>query len=318
MTDNRLLKLISLLAAILLAYSVTGERNTSVLSISVPLEIKNPPEDRVLVKPQRRVVHVTLRGPSFLVGPIASAPPPMRVTLPDKMEDRIQMPLKPGDIQVPSMIEVLSVEPSQMEFVFEPLERREFKVEVPRVGQLAKQLTLSRIEFEPKVVTVRGPRSDLKMIKAVESEPIDLEELTESQAMTLALRNPGPHTTLAVKHVSARVAINEVPSQIVFEKREIELRTVPGVSGIAIEPTEVSITVEGPPDVISQVKAEDVFPFVRVRKEPPIDGGNEEVRVELPEKCSGCNVIKVDPSEVRVNRDKLPKIGQKSGAPKKR
>lgn len=318
MTDNRLLKLISLLAAILLAYSVTGERNTSVLSISVPLEIKNPPEDRVLVKPQRRVVHVTLRGPSFLVGPIASSPPPMRVTLPDKIEDRIQMSLKAGDLQVPSMIEVLSVEPSQMEFVFEPLERREFKVEVPRVGQLSKQLTLSRLEFEPKVVTVRGPRSELKLIKVVESEPIDLEELSESQTMTLALRNPGPHTTLAVKSVSAKVAINEIPSQVVFSKRAVELRVVAEARAVSIEPTEVSVTVEGPPDVISQVKGDDVFPFVRVRKEPPVEGMREEVRVELPEKCSGCEVVKVEPSEVMVFRDSGAKAGQKVAAAKKR
>ena len=76
--DNLLLKLVSLLAAILLAYSVHSDRNTSVLSFNVPIEIKNPPDDKVLVKPTRRLAQVTVRGPSFLVGPLVSSPPPLK------------------------------------------------------------------------------------------------------------------------------------------------------------------------------------------------------------------------------------------------
>jgi YbbR domain-containing protein len=318
MTDNRLLKLVSLLAAILLAYSVTSDRNSSVLSMSVPLEIKNPPEDRVLVRPQRRVVHVTLRGPSFLVGPIASSPPPLKVMLPDKMDDRIQVTLKASDLQVPSMIEVLSVEPSQMEFVFEPLERREFKVEVPRVGQLAKQLTLSRIDFEPKVVTLRGPRSELRQVKVIESEPLALEDITESQTLTLALRNPAPMTILGVKNVNVRVAINEIPDQLVFSRRPVELRTVPAATGVVIEPTEVAVTVEGPPDAISRMKGDEVFPFIRVRELPPLEGKEIEVRVELPNQCADCKVVKVEPASVMVYRDKGLKKGLKLATEKKR
>ncbi len=318
MTDNRLLKLVSLLAAILLAYSVTSDRNSSVLSMSVPLEIKNPPEDRVLVRPQRRVVHVTLRGPSFLVGPIASSPPPMKVMLPDKIDDRIQVTLKASDLQVPSMIEVLSVEPSQMEFVFEPLERREFKVEVPRVGQLAKHLTLSRMDFEPKVVTLRGPRSELKQVKVVESEPLALEDITESQTLALALRNPGAMTILGVKNVNVRVAINEIPDQMVFAKRPVELRTVPAATGVVIDPTEVAVTVEGPPDAISRIKGDEVFPFIRVRELPPVEGAEIEVRVELPNQCGDCKVVDLEPDSVMVYRDRITKRGPSQPTEKKR
>ena len=314
MTDNRLLKLVSLLAAILLAYSVTSERNSSVLSMSVPLEIKNPPEDQVLVKPTRRMVQVTLRGPSFLVGPIASSPPPFKVTVPERTEDRIRVSLQPTDLVVPSMIEVLSVEPSEMELVFEPIERREFKVEVPRVGQLDKQYTLSRLDFEPKVVTVRGPRSELKQIKTVETEPLDLETLSESKTVTLGVRNPGSHTMLGAKNESVLVAINQIPDQLSFAKRPVELRTVPATTGVMIEPTEVDVIVEGPPTEVADLKADQVIPFVRVSERPGDDGAKFSVRVELPDACEECSVVKVEPDSVLVlsgkkSAQKLPKQG---------
>lgn len=296
-TDNLLLKLVSVLAAILLAYSVNSERNTSVLTFSVPIEMKNPPEDKILVKPNRRMAQVTLRGPSFLVGPIASSPPPLKVVIPDDVSEKYQASLKTGDIAVPSMIEVLSVEPSEVDFVFEPLERKEFKVEVPRVGQLKKPLTLSKVDVNPKVVAIKGPRSELKQIRSLETEPLNLDEVGESQTVTLAIRNPGNQSSLVTKTVSVQVLVDEVPRERVLERRPVELRTSPNVTNVRIEPTEVSVTIEGPPGVVADVDPSEIQPFVRVREVPPKNGTSVEVRVDLPE---GCALVRVDPKAILV------------------
>ena len=297
MTDNLLLKLVSVLAAILLAYSVNSERNTSVLTFSVPIEMKNPPEDKVLVKPTRRMAQVTLRGPSFLVGPIASSPPPLKVVIPDDISEKFQATLKTSDIAVPSMIEVLSVEPSEVDFVFEPLERKELKIEVPRVGQLKKPLTLGKVDVNPKVVALKGPRSELRQVKSLETEPLNLDEIGESQTVTLAIRNPSNQITLGAKSVSVEVSVDEVPRQRVFERRAVELRTSPNVTSVRIDPTEVSITLEGPPGVVADVDPSEVQPFVRVREVPAKDGTSVEVRVDVPE---GCSLIKVEPRTILV------------------
>lgn len=292
MKDNLLLKLVSLLAAVLLAYSVNSERNTSVLSFNVPIEMKNPPDDKVLLRPAKRMAQVTVRGPSFLVGPMASSPPPFRVMIPDGVGEKFQVSLKPSDIPVPSMIEVLNVEPSEFEFVFEPIERREIKVEVPKVGQLKQELTLSKVEIEPKVVAMRGPRSELRQIKSVESEPIDLEDITETTTLTLGLKNPGNQTSLVTKSVSVRVGINETPRRRTFEKKLVELRTSPLLSGVGIEPNVVTVTIEGPPGLVSGLDPDEVVPFVRVSEILPKGGKPVEIKVELP---SGCAVAKVEP-----------------------
>ena len=306
--DNLLLKLVSLLAAILLAYSVQSDRNTSVLSFNVPIEIKNPPDDKVLVKPTRRLAQVTVRGPSFLVGPLVSSPPPLKVMVPDDVGERLQVSLKNADLSVPSMIEVIGVEPTEMELVFEPVERKDFKVEVPRVGQLPKELTLSKVDVEPKVATVKGPRSELKQLRFIESEPIDLGDLTKTQTLTLNLRSPGNQSSLITRSVSVRVAINEVPRQRTFEKRPVELRTSPNVSDIAIEPTEVTVILEGPPALIAEVDPGLILPYVRVKEPPPPEGRVVDINVEVPE---GCTVARIEPANVLVFKESARKVASK-------
>ena len=306
--DNLLLKLVSLLAAILLAYSVNSERNTSVLSFNVPIEIKNAPDDKVIVRPTRRMAQVTVRGPSFLVGPMIASPPPLKVILPDDVGERLSVSLKTSDLAMPSMIEVVGVEPSEMEFVFEPVERKEFKVEVPRVGQLPKELTLSKVDVEPRMATVKGPRSELKQFRFIESEPIDLSNISETQSVTLNLRTPGNQSSLITKTVSVRVAINEVARQRTFEKRPVELRTSPNLSGIGLNPTEVSVIVEGPPAVVAEIDPGEIVPYVRVREVPSTEGRKVEVNVDIP---AGCSVSKIEPESVYVFNESSRKVSTK-------
>lgn len=306
--DNLLLKLVSLLAAILLAYSVNSDRNMSVMSFNVPIEIKNPPEDKVIMKPTRRLAQVTVRGPSFLVGPLVSSPPPLRIVVPDDVGERFEASLKGGDLSVPSMIEVVGVEPAAMELVFEPVERKDFKVEVPRVGQLPKELTLSKVDVEPKVATVKGPRSELKQLRFIESDPIDLSDISKTETLTLNLRSPGNQSSLITKTVSVRVAINEVPRQRSFEKRPVELRTSPNITDISIVPTEVTVIVEGPPAVVAEVDPGSVLPYVRVKDPPPSEGRATPIDVDLPE---GCTVAKIEPSSVIVFKDSARRVPTK-------
>ena len=261
------------------------------------------------MKPIRRLAQVTVRGPSFLVGPLVSSPPPLKVVVPDDVGERLQVSLKGADLSVPSMIEVIGVEPAEMELVFEPVERKDIKVEVPRVGQLSKELTLSKVDVEPKVATVKGPRSELKQLRFIESEPIDLSDLTETQTLTLVLRSPGNQSSLITKNVSVRVAINEVPRQRTFEKRPVELRTSPNVSDIGIEPTEVTVILEGPPALVAEVDPGLVQPYVRVKEPPPSDGRVVDINVEVPE---GCAVARIEPASVLVFKESARKIATKA------
>lgn len=310
------LKLASLFIALVLAYGVHSARNSSVVSLFVPLEIKNTPEEKVVVKPVKRGAQVTLRGPSFIVGPLASAPPPLRVKLPDGIEDRASVPLRAADLSLPPSIEVLSIEPSQVDFVLEPIEHQELQVAVPRVGQLAKELVLEGIDVAPKTVEVKGPRSELKGLKVIETEPVDLSVLDSSKELTLNLRTVGGSVVSAVKSVVVRVAIGEQPTERTFLQVPIEVRAISGIAGVQIAPAVASLTVSGSPTVLSNLKSEELAPFVRIGAPGDLSVAvKRQVQIQLP---FGLRATRIEPSVVNLQPLTATGIGGNKVSNKKR
>jgi YbbR domain-containing protein len=302
------LKVASLFIAVVLAYGVHSARNSSVVSLFVPLEVKNTPEDRVIVKPVKRGAQVTLRGPSFVVGPLASAPPSLRVKLPDDSEDRVTVSLRAADLSLPPSIEVLSIEPSQMEFILEPIERQELQVTVPRVGQLAKELVLEGLEVLPKTVSVKGPRSELKGLKVIETEPVDLASLDRSTELALNLRTPGGSVVPSVKSVVVRLAVGEQPTQRSFLQVPVEVHTQSGAGAVSVVPSVVSLSVSGSPSALANIKIEELSPFIRINSAIELSGEvKRPVQIQLP---LGLRATVIEPSSVSIKPLISPKRGE--------
>jgi YbbR domain-containing protein len=293
------LKVTSLCVALLLSYAVHSARNASVVSLFVPIEVKNIPEDKAIVKPAKRGVQLTLKGPSFLIGQVASSPPAIKIKLPDTGEDRVSVTIQRTDVALPSSIEVLSIEPSQIDFVFEPLERQDLRVEVSRVGKLERDLILESVEVAPRVVTVRGPRSEVKALKTIEAEPLNLSEIDSSTEVTLGLRSLGASINPSTRTVIVKVTVGEPPTEKVFANRAIELRVGSGVGAFVTQPERVTVTVSGSPALLATVSDQSVIPYIRVADLAGSGSVSRKIEVELPQ---GIKVVSVEPSSVSVQR----------------
>jgi YbbR domain-containing protein len=309
MMRNLPLKALSVLIAVLLAFAVHSASNTSVVSLVVPIELQNPPEEKILVRPIKRAVQVTVKGPSFLIGPIVSSPPTLRVKLPKGEDDRFRVNLKSSDLSLPAMVDGLSVEPPEMEFVFEVREKREVKVEVPRVGQLPKDLVLEKIEINPLSVTVMGPRSEIKLLRAVETEPIDLQEIDSSRTLALKVRPPSAQVDLSLSSVSALISVGAVPRERMLDARPIEVRAAPGLPVVSLEPKEVAVVVEGDPSAVYNLSPSAVIPYVRVKDSQALRAGSAEVGVEVP---SGLRLVSVDPKTVKLKVQAAGRVATKA------
>lgn len=297
MTSNQL-KLFSVLLAIVLAFAVGSSSNASIVTLMVPLAIDNPPEGKVLIRPRKRDAQVTIQGPSFLVGGIASSPPTLRVSLPEQKSDSFKVYLKSSDLSLPPMVKVVSIEPSETEVVFEALEKREAQVAVPRIGQLPRNLLLEGIESGQQRITLSGPKSEVRAIRVVESEPIDLSEFSETRTVRLRLRPPSGEVSLSEGHVAVTVRVGTVPSERSIGPRPIELRSAGSLAGIRLQPREVSVVIAGEAGRVAELDPGDVIPYVRVRAGKLKEGGEVPVDVEVP---SGIKVVRVEPAKVRVS-----------------
>jgi YbbR domain-containing protein len=301
MKRNLLFKGISLLAAILLSQAVNSAGNSSVMTIVSQIELKNLPDDKVLVRPRRPEVKVTVKGPSFLVGPVAAEPPPFRVRVPAGTGSSMVARFTRDEIALPPSVELLSVEPSEMELELEALETKELRVEVPRIGQLPRTLLLDGVIVTPPTVSVRGPASELRNLRAIEVQPLNLSEIEgpETKQVELEVRPPRGRVTVSESRIAVSVQISEVASQREFASRPVELRTSPDLGAVSIEPKSVKVILSGPGNVVSALQPSDILPYVRLQSVPDVVGSELSIRVDPPAKVT---VLRVEPPTVKALR----------------
>ena len=304
MMRNLNLKLFSLMLAVVLAYVVNSEGNSSVIAISVPIEVKNTPADKIMVWPSKRELQVTIKGPSFLVAPLASSPPVLRINLPKDVGNRFSAVLSGSELTLPPTVEVLGIEPSQIELMFDDLEAREVKVEVPRIGKLPTDIKLGRIEINPPTLMLSGPASELREISSIETFPIDLREISQNSSMELNVRVPGVLTSVSNRKVAVKISVEDIAKEVRYHNLPVLVENSQKGSSYQAEPSSVSVVVFGPSGVLDKIKDEDLKPYVKISGD--YGWADLPVSIDLPE---GLNKFKIEPPVVKVK--KIQKIIKK-------
>jgi len=207
------LKLISVLIASLLAVLVSSERNSSVVTLVVPVEVQNLPANRIILLPENTETQVTLRGPSFILARAYSQSRNFRVFLPDEVEDRFRAVFRGEDLELPSSVQIVRIEPPEIEFIFDEVIETELKVEVPRIGEVPGGLRLEKMEVLPPHVKVSGARTELRGLKALQTQAVNLNDVSGETEVELKLLLPGKYTRSALSAVRARLTV--IPETLV-------------------------------------------------------------------------------------------------------
>lgn len=292
---NIWLKIISLLLATFFWYFVTTDVST--VTLTVPIEIKNPPAGKVIISGYNPQALVKLSGPSFQITSIASSPPTFRIRLPEVVPQRFVATLRPEELGLPSTVITRSVEPPQLELVFDDQVSKEVPIEVPRIGTLDPNLQLEDVMVHPKKVVVTGPRSELERIDRVETYPVDLREVKGATRTERPVRNPASSlTTLSQDAVNVSLSVGPIQSVRRVTGLPVEMRAFDG-GQFSLSPRTVNVELSGARSVISKLNPDDIIPFVRV---PASTQPGEKVQVNC-QAPSGVKVMAIDPPEVAVN-----------------
>ena len=295
---NSGLKLLSLLIAALLAWFVNSENNVGDAQIFVPLKIENVPDNRMLVRPLARQLVVTLKGPSYQIARASAQPLTIKARLPDGVADRYQLALRHSDIPVPPSIEVVRIDPAEIEVLLEEKVTRDLPVRVEREGKLEAGLRLDSIVTQPERVTVIGPISEVKALSDVQTYPIGLAEISESTAQDLDLKIPGNLTSVSPGSVRVHISIVPLQGMRRFSEREIELRAPSGAERVVISPSSASIEIKGEVERIKGLSDQQIVPYVRLSHDQDLSKPFE-VAVDLPEWVT---ISKIEPRTVTLSR----------------
>ncbi len=265
--ENMTLKSVALGLAIIIWFMVVGEQKSEV-RLTVPVELRNLPTDLEIVRSISQV-EVTLRGFSTFVKRLTPADIDVYVDLSNVVRGINSFVLSPEEIRVPVGAIVTQVSPSQLEVFLDVTTIRPVPVEAITRGKPANGYVVSEITVKPNVLSVVGAQNVLKNLTRIETEVINLDNLTESITQKVKVKLPDASLSLEKKDeeiVEVTVAI--VPEMMSRFFENIPLRIEGHSEVLTVFPDTVTALIHGPKLQISALTPKDIPVVIRATQLP--------------------------------------------------
>jgi len=260
--ENIGLKLLSFAFALAL-YAFSHGAQDAQKSISVDVVATTPPEaaHRVLVTPLPDHVRVTIRGSRTIVDDVKPDElGSFQLDLRSGKVDRIEF--DPAAIHVPPGVRAEQVDPPSISLRWEDEVVREIPVQAAITGQPAPGYVVKGApKVEPVMVKAMGPRSVVDVVQFARAEAFDVTGIAKegSEDRILALDRPPARVEYATPTVRVRIEIGHEELRRDFAKVPVQ---VVGVARGVVVPGEVTVRVEGPPDIVRSLTADQVVPTI--------------------------------------------------------
>jgi YbbR domain-containing protein len=288
------LKLVSLVLAAFLWYSITKTERDAERVIEVPVSLRKVPDELTVTNPPTKAVNVTLRGPRTILDNLDERKSRLQVGLAALQlgDNRIDLGGPMLNPELPRSLKVVRFDPPSLSLRADRRMLKRLDVKADLAGSPALGYTVAESTVTPEQVEVTGPASVLQDLKQVRTETIELRGTSESFTRNVLLARIDPGLTFVPDVVRVSVRLEEHIAAREFTKVPI---VVPeGVTHIA--PTTVDVTIRGPQRLLHNLALAPDAVSVDVSGLPP-GTHRVPVQVTLPE---GLKIVSQTPPEVRV------------------
>lgn len=274
LTRNLSLKLISLLIAVFLWFTVTS-KEYRYGDFNVPLELQGLPDNLVVTSTtfdgqEVNNVTVRVRASEALIRSLGERSMFLRVDIgglgvgshPMQLDDAMVLGRPPG-------AEITEIFPRVIDVRIERLLIRPDIVIDPEIlGKPAENFDISLIQIDPPTVRASGPQSIVDKIEKIRTQQINVDGM---RAMTLnrqvRLVPSNPAVNLIPETVNLRIRIEEKSISRKFEQVEI------GIKGARyrtrINPSRLDVWVQGPISQINNLEKENLAASVQLNGDEP-------------------------------------------------
>jgi YbbR domain-containing protein len=225
LTENWILKLVSLTFAVTLWFFVMGERKLEV-GYSVPLEYENIPRGLMIANEVPTLVDVRVNGPRTVLMSLHPTDITISVDLKGLPAGISSFKRLEERLDLPSSVKVTRLSPSFVDVKLERIRQKKVPVVPSLSGTPAEGFTVTDVSVTPSRVTVEGAESEMKDISQIFTESVDVEGVKESFTLMVPLNYQGKYTSLQ-DHQTAEVRVKIDP---------VANATPPGERGIMHEP----------------------------------------------------------------------------------
>jgi YbbR domain-containing protein len=208
------LKLVSLLIALgLWLVLVPADKVLSEKTLTVPLEMRDIPENMEIMERSVSTVDVTVRAPSRILDQTGPSTLSARLDLGKATVYQLEYPLNKSIISLPDGADVIEVRPNKVQIKLEWTREAALDVHPSIRGKVAAGFRIAKIDVDPKEVSVRGPESKVRPKDTVTTAPVDVTNLDRTKEFEVDLILPRAELRLASAQTSATVKVTVEPDR---------------------------------------------------------------------------------------------------------
>lgn len=265
-------KIIAVLFAVFLWLHVTAQQEEK-QSFRVPLAFAAMPDSLTITHAVPEFVEVTVEGARSnllrlrLLGRLKAT-----VDLSAARGGRIDIPLSAAILNLPPELDPRNVtvdNPKTLSLNFEPVITRSVPIKVAYEGEIPEDIIITeKPTFIPESAEIRGAASIVGGISLVTTEEIDVRDRNGRITMEVALHAGRADVTVTpekamlemeVKKRAVRTLANIPPTLLRDDERMI----------VSHSPRTVSLTVEGPADVVKRIVSDDISIILNITTKTP-------------------------------------------------
>jgi YbbR domain-containing protein len=267
-----------------------GERETEKTMV-LPVELRNLPEQLVVVGRRVEFIDVRVSGPRTLLGRLSTKK--ISLDLAGVRSGPSSFRVTTELLNLPRGVKLLRVTPSSISLDIARMTKRVVPIRVDIVGKPPFGYTMGEIEVSPSTIEVSGPAPQVERLQEIPTETVDLNRMTQSVTRELQLRGPeGELVTYDLDRVRARIDIQEVMITREFRRLRIAIKN----TVLRVSPSSLfaDVVVRGPQRVVEKMNLANGEVFVDMSGQ---SSGvvTAPVTVLLP---PGVEIVAQDPSAV--------------------
>ena len=198
-TKNVSLKLISIFLAGILWYFVISEKEGET-ALSIPLDFRNIPSSLIIIKNPIESINIRINGPVTLLRGLSPREVKAIIDLSDAKPGVSTFGIQPQDITLPRGLRLSMRSPASVMLRFDELFKKTVLIEAVLVGKPLEGYKIAGVWVDPPAVEIVGAQSELKGLKKIFTEEVDVSDLKKDTIKKAALGLGGLH----IKSVSSQ------------------------------------------------------------------------------------------------------------------
>jgi YbbR domain-containing protein len=188
--DNLGMKIAAVLLSVVLWFYVTS-RGQSEIPLEVPVELKNIPVGLEIVNNGYKKVSLYIKGQERIIRTVKPSDVKLSLDLSKTKSGENIFYIHGEDIQLPHGITVTSINPSSLKIITEKTVSKTVRVIAVVTGEVLRGNRIHSINVDPTMITAEGISSEMRKIKSMKTEPLDVTGLAESVVQELKIETKG-------------------------------------------------------------------------------------------------------------------------------